>query len=189
MKFRKLGLSTALVCSALIFIGFVVFLLQGKLSRLGEGPAIEYPSGSAAASNAQGFLDGTFSLITNTRNLPGPVLRAFTEQRGSRLTMANPGKWFNASDLVIDAAPPSKRLIFAGVSGEKCFVHYEQGGIGLSHVLALFQLPSNDSMRPVWRGYCRGPAKSVEELRSSLRDGSCSSLDSVVYKGRRLSPR
>ena len=37
----------------------------------------------------------------------------------------------------------------AGVSGEKAFVHYEQGGIGLSHVLALFEIQLKERIQPV----------------------------------------
>ena len=176
MKFRRLGLTAVIVCLALTIVGFAAFFLQrSKLPALGQGPLIEYPTGSAVQATAQQFLDSTFSLITDARNLPGPVLRAFTEQGGSRLVIANPGKKFRATDVVYDATLPSKRLIFAGVSGEKCFVHYEQGGIGHSFLVALFEVDSNYSMKPIWRGYCGGPAKGIDELRSWLRDGSCSS--------------
>lgn len=165
MKFRRLRLRAALVCLALIIIGCTAFFLRkSKLPPLGEGPLIEYPSGNAAQSNVQQFLDSTFSLITDARNLPGPVLRAFTEPGG--LVIANPGNDFRAGDVIYDATLPSRRLIFAGVSDKKCFVHYEHGGRGHMYLVALLEVASNDSMTPIWRGFCRGPAKGIEELRS-----------------------
>jgi hypothetical protein len=167
-------LKAGLVCFVVFIIAVVAFFWhKSKLPPLGEGPFIEYPSTSAA--QAQQFLDGNFSLVTNVRNLPSPVLASFTEQGGSRLVIANPGEKFRATDVVYDATLPSNRLILAGVSGEKCFIHYEQGGIGLSHVLAFFEIPFKDRMKPVWRGYCGGRAKSLEELRSWVRDGTCRS--------------
>ena len=150
------------------------YLRKSRLPALGEAPRIEYPSEIMAQSARQQFLEGSFSFIKNVKNLPAPVLRAFTEQGGSRLVMADPGKDFRATDVIHDSTLPSKRLIFAGVSGDKCFVHYEQGGIGLSYVLALFNVISKDSMKPIWRGYCGRRATNLEDLRSWLADGSCS---------------
>ena len=88
--------------------------------------------------------------------------------------MADPGKDFRATDVIYDSSLPSKRLIFAGVSGDKCFVHYEQGGIGLSYVLALFKVTSKDHIKPIWRGYCGRRATNLEGLRSLLAGGNCS---------------
>jgi len=150
----------------------VAYLQKGK--SLGEGPRIEYPSVEMSQSVREQFLRGDFSLIKDVRALPAPVLQAFTEQGGSLLTMANPGKDFQATDFILDNSLPSKRLIFAGVSGDKCFVHYEQGGRGHSYVLALFNVPSKDDMRPVWRGNCRARAATLEELRAWFVKGSCS---------------
>jgi hypothetical protein len=135
---------------------------------------MEYASKKMSQTARQQFLEGSFSLIKEVRSLPAPVLQAFTEQGGSRLVMSDPGKDFRATDVVYDSALPSKRLILAGLSGEKCFVHYEQGGRGHSYILALFSLNSKDGMEPIWRGYCNRPATTVDELRTSLANGSCS---------------
>lgn len=141
---------------------------------LGEGPLIEYPSDKRAQSEIQQFFVGNFLIIKDVNNLPPPVLWAFTEQHGSRVVMANPGKKFRATDVVVDPTLPYRRLIFAGVSGDRCFVHYEQGGLAHSYLVALFQVTSKDNMKPIWRGYCWEPATSFEELRSWLLDGKCS---------------
>ena len=172
---RKSALLWVFLCLGLFAVAAISvgYWRKSKLSPPAEAPRIEYPSEIMAQSARQQFLEGSFSLIENVRNLPAPVLRAFSEQGGSRLVMADPGKNFRATDVIYDSSLPSKRLIFAGVSGDKCFVYYEQGGIGLSYVLALFNVTSEDSMKPIWRGYC-GRATNFEDLRSLLADGSCS---------------
>jgi hypothetical protein len=175
MKLRSF-IKGGLVCFVVFVIALGAFVWRkSRLPALGEAQYIEFPPTSAA--QAEEFLDGNFSLITDVRNLPSPVLAAFTERGGSRLVIANPGEKFRATDVVVDATVPSKRLILAGVSGEKVFVHYEQGGIGLSHVLALYEVPLMERIQPVWRGYCGAPARSVPELRSWVRDGTCSSAN------------
>jgi hypothetical protein len=174
---RKLALLAGVAACIGLFavVGIsVAYLQKGKSQPLGEGPRIDYPSGEMSQSAREQFLQGNFSLIKDVRSLPVPVLRAFTEQSGSRLTMANPGKDFQAADFIVDNTLPSKRLIFAGVSGDRCFVHYEQGGRGHSYVLALFNVTSNAGMVPVWRGYCRTRAASAEDVRSWIAKGGCS---------------
>ena len=172
---RKLKLPAVVVTCIGLFVvaGIAVAYLQ-KGKSLGEGPRIEYPSREMSQSAREQFLQGDFSLIKDVRALPAPVLQAFTEQGGSRLTMANPGKDFQATDVVFFNSLPWRRLIFAGVSGDKCFVHYEQGGRGHSYVLALFNVPAKDDMRPVWRGHCPTRAATLEELRAWFVKGSCS---------------
>ena len=171
---RRKSIVIAFVCLCLFAVvgGSIAYLRKSKSPPLGEAPSIEYPSEKMAESATRHFLEGSFTLINNVRDLPPPVLRGFTEVGGSRLVIANPGEDFQATDVIYDSSQPRKRLIFAGVSGEKCFVYYEQGGIGLSHILHLFQVNSN-SMKPVWKGYCGGAA-NLEQLRSMLEGDGCS---------------
>lgn len=77
--------------------------------------------------------------------------------------MANPGKNFRATDVVYDSALPYKRLIFGGVSGDRCFfVHYERGGWGLSYLLAFFNVTPNGSLKPFGRATV-GDAQQVSK--------------------------
>jgi hypothetical protein len=122
------------------------------------------------------FLKDNFAIIRNVNSLPGPVRHAFTELDGSRLLMANPGGRFEAGDVIWDASIPEKRLIFAGVSNNKCFVHYEQGGRAHSFLVALFELTQSSGLRPIWQGYC-GPASSIEDLRSQVANDCQSRVD------------
>jgi len=160
-----------------VLIGFVVIALVQRVRRvlipLGESPPIEFPAVSISQSEVQQFLDGDFRLIKDMKALPEPLIKAFTETGGSRLTMANPGKEFQATDLILYPSVPQRRLVFAGVSGERCFILYEQGGIAHFYVLALFKLSPASAMKPIWEGSCE-PAADIAELRSKVSKGLCS---------------
>lgn len=145
--------------------GIVLALSKRDRRPLGEAPTLNYLSPDMAQLARQQFLDGNFTIIRDIRLLPWPILEKFTERNGSRPVIANPGKGFIVGDVIYDSSVPSERLIFAGVSGEKCFVHYEKGGRGHSYLLVLFDLTPTD-VKPLWRGYCSGPAANIGELRS-----------------------
>ena len=156
--------STVLVLSAGIAVA-----RQRKIP-LGNAPPIQFQSTSAPDAAVQKFLNGDFVIVKDVKALPRPVLQAFTEVGGSRPVMANPDEKFEETDFITDSSIPRARLIFAGGSGDRCFVHYEQEGRGRSYLLALFVLTGSDTMKPVWRGYC-GPTANVRDLRSKLADG------------------
>ena len=83
--------------------------------------------------------DGEFSAIEKVEALPTPVKTALAATFGqSSLKMANPGEPFNATD-VMDSYP-TRRLIFAGCTKERCLVHYEKGGRGQQYLAILFKL-------------------------------------------------
>jgi hypothetical protein len=156
----------------LIVAGVVAATRHGKRSTkpLGEAPPIQFQDTFAQDTEVRQFLDGDFVIIRSVNALPKPVLKAFTEVGGSRPVIANPGEKFEATDFITDSSIPMKRLIFGGVSGDRCFVHYEQKGRGHSYILALFMLTSGDTMKPIWRGSC-GPAANIGALRSSIAQG------------------
>jgi hypothetical protein len=155
----------------LVYAG--VEVVHWRLRPLGESPRIEFPAVPISQSEVEQFLDGDFQLITDMEALPEPVIKAFTETGGSRLTVANPGKRFQLSDLVWDESLPWKRLLFAGLSGNKCFMLYEQGGEGHFYILALFKLSPPNLLKGVSEGSCV-PAADIAELRSNVSSGLCS---------------
>lgn len=171
---RRPAIAVGVTCIGLLAIGSFSFVYWQNSEPLPRGDGIEYPSQELPRATREQFLEGDFSLMLKVQSLPGPVLRAFTEKGGSRLLMVDPGKKFEATDAITDAALPSERLIFAGVSGDRCFVHYEQGGLGHLYVLALFNVTSTDTIKPVWRGYCRAGATNLAQLRAWLVSGDCS---------------
>ena len=174
LKAQKSAATKILVFVLLVAVAITVASWRKRERKpLGEAPPLDFSSSSLPESERQHFLDGNFTIIKDIRALPGPVLEAFTEQGGSRPVIANPGGNFVVGDVIYDSSVPRKRLLFAGVRGEECFIHYEQGGRGHMYVLALVDVTSSSAMKPLWRGYCRGPATDISELRSQLVRGDC----------------
>jgi|SRR6266566_2978905 len=174
-------INRTLAVSVLLAFAFLFALARtgllgywGQASQpLGEAPRIEFPAAAISQTEKREFLDGDFTIVTDLKALPRSIVAAFTEQGGSRLLMANPGKRFEVGDVILDSSVPRERLIFAGVLDAKCFIHYEQGGRGHSYIIAFFSMVTADRMRPVWRGYCAQPAPNLSDLRSQIVSGAC----------------
>jgi hypothetical protein len=166
---KSMGAIISVCAMLLAVVVFEVVRYRAPGSKpLGEGPRSELPAAGFSESAWRQFLDSDFKIVTDLRALPGPVLQTFTEQGGSRLLTAGPGERFEATDLVQDASVPRERLIFAGVAGDKCFVHYAQGGRGLTYVVEFFGATSNGNMKPLWKGYCHVPAANIQDLRRCM---------------------
>ena len=171
---RERKLSPAIVVTLALLIAVVSAVsLSARRKPLGEAPRTDFQTTGSPQGALRQFLDEDFVILKNVDSLPRPVLEAFTEVGGARRVIANPGQKFEATDFIRDASIPRRRLIFAGVSGPRCFVLYEQGGRGRYYVLALFQLISSDNMKPVWKGQCGDPAKDIADLRSKVKTGKC----------------
>jgi hypothetical protein len=114
------------------------------------------------------------SRLSQPRGSPhNPVLQVFTASTVSQLFMANPGEPFEATDFISDSRVPQMSLIFAGTQDDRSFVHYEQGGRGHMFIVALFKLISSSEIKPIWRGYCTGPAHNLAELRYNVIISEC----------------
>ncbi len=172
-KRRRLSARIAVTLTAVLLVYAGVELVRWRLRPLGESPRIEFPAVPISQSEAEQFLDDDFQLITDMKALPEPVIKAFTETGGSRLTVANPGKRFQVSDVVWDESLPWKRLLFAGLSGNKCFMLYEQGGEGHFYILALFKLSPPNVLKGVSESSCVSAA-DIAELRSKVSRSLCS---------------
>jgi len=156
-------------------LGLLITAIVGAYATMPHGRRlheveINFPSKHLSKDQLLSFIDGDFTVVRDIRQLPDPVLQSHTENGGSRLVMANPGKGFEATDYIADSSLPRKRLIFAAVSKDKCIVSYEQGGYAHTFNIALFRLKSNTA-EPVWRGFCW--AKDLDTLRQSVANGNC----------------
>jgi len=159
-----------LALAALVIAGIVgVYGISRHGKPLNE-IEINFPSHHLTPAELEAFLAGNFTTVREIRNLPAPVVQAYTERGGARIVMANPGERFEVTDVITDSSVPRKRLIFAAVSQDKCIVSYEQGGRGHTFHIALFRLNSNKA-EPVWQGFCE--AKDLDTLRKSVADGYC----------------
>jgi hypothetical protein len=118
------------------------------------------------------ILDGEFKLVVSTQTMPDPVKHAFiaaTKEKG--FALANPGADYQAGDVVYDKQLPRRRLIFAGSSPGKWFIHYEQGGFAHSYYLLIFGSQSDGSWRFLWGAASTRPAKDLDELRKMIARG------------------
>jgi hypothetical protein len=146
------------------------FLFRSKPLPLPPAPSVEFSSHALSQMEKQQFLEDDFQIIKDVCALPHAVLQSFTEQGGTRLLMANPGEDYNATDVVLDSSLPWMRLVFAGVYRDRCFVYYEEGGIVVSHNLALYKLRPEGGVEKVSRASC-GRAANLAELRSLVAQG------------------
>ncbi len=173
---RKSVRAITLACVILLVavrVGVMRYLKD--VSRpLGEGPIIESSSVGVSQSTWLEFLNRDFNIVTDVGALPGPVLQKYTEPGGSRLLMANPGQKFEATDFIREASMPRERLIFAGIAGDKCFVHYERGGRAHSYRVEFFRITSAKNMESLWSSYGDAPAANLQDMRSQLVHGGCS---------------
>jgi len=168
---RRTVIAVALLCCLLAVT--ILVIRQRTPKPLGEAPSVRFPSAVSQTTKVS-LLRDDFEIVTDVSALPSSVLKLFQEKGGARFLLANPGAKFIAGDVIWDASVPHRRLVLAGVSRDRCFVHYEQGGRGLSYVIAVFGLRPNKSAEPLWSGYCAKPADNLETLRSRIADGGCS---------------
>ena len=127
-----------------------------------------------SASEKQHILDGAFTVLVKTEDMPASAKRAFAKITGEpSFSLANPGQKFNATDYIVDGTLPRRRLVFAGNRGDEWFVHYEVGGRAHYYCVVLFRIDSKNGLQFVWGG--AGPrAKNLDELRTMIANGKFS---------------
>lgn len=121
----------------------------------GDPAPIQFAGLSSAAR--RDFLNTEYTILWKVADLPAGIRKLYTVKGASRVAIADPGQKFEATDFISDPELPRRRLIFAGVAGDRAFIHYERGGIFHSYLVALFRLKSQDLATGLWSGY-RGPA-------------------------------
>ncbi len=136
----------------------------------GEPAPIQFAGMSSA--DRREFLNADFRILLTVQDLPAGIKKLYTV-KGGRVAMANPGEAFEATDFISDPDLPRRRLIFAGIAGDRVFLHYERGGWGHSYLVSLFRLTSPDLAVGLWSGY-RGHAKDFEDVKRMVsEDESC----------------
>jgi hypothetical protein len=125
------------------------------------------------------FLDGQFRVVSETEGIPTNLKQAFSKiSREPSFSMANPGEKFQVTDVVLDRALPWRRLVFAGVQGDKWFVHYERGGRAHSYYVVAFKSDSHGDAHFVWGCPITG-VKTLEQLRTMV--ATCQLSDAESY--------
>jgi hypothetical protein len=118
------------------------------------------------------ILDGEFVVLTKVELLPEEVDSALAVVfQQERFEMANPGQKYQVSDFGRDG--PLRRLVFAGISSDKCFVHYERGGRGHGYYAVVFRIDAQKKAKFLWAGAgsSRYPALDLQQLRTEISEG------------------
>ena len=93
--------------------------------------------------------NGSFKPILSVTNLPDAIVALCADSNGK---LADPGKQWQTSDLIVEPSLPQKRMIWAAFDGKYYVVHYERGGRGHSfHTLVATQQPAGSKALVVWR--------------------------------------
>ena len=116
-----------------------------------------------------------FHEVHSTHDLPPAIVGLC----GSKL--ADPGQKWNATDVIMDATLPGKRLIWAAIAGEYYVLHYERGGIAHTYHVLAAKLANNDSKPKVVWSAMGGPFKNYAAFVEALRNGK---LDDRLDYGR-----
>jgi len=120
----------------------------------------------------QHILDGPFTVVMKTEDMPASVKQVFTKITGEpAFALANPGRKFRLTDVNPDLTLPPRRLVFAGTRGDEWFVHYELGGFAHSYCVVLFSVDSKNSPQFLWGGSGFHAAKNMDELRKMIAHG------------------
>jgi hypothetical protein len=123
---RRLALALGLVCA-------------GCAADTGPKGSILDPGGDRSCWFSHPVVE-----VTTIDALPEPVqsflVRFFHASDGLAGAMAEPGAWFQATDVPAWPRLPSRRMIRAGHLEEKWLVAWEQGGFTTRRMVALFDL-------------------------------------------------
>jgi hypothetical protein len=125
------------------------------------------------AEDRKVLLDASrFHEVHSTSDLPSVILTLCDGGGDGRL--AEPGKNWNATDVITDPTLPGKRLIWAVIGGDYYVVHYERGGIDHSFHILVAKVTKNDAKRTmVWRAVghqLKDYAAFLEALRTGKLD-------------------
>jgi hypothetical protein len=116
-----------------------------------------------------------FHEIHAATNLP-PAVFAFCADHKGRL--AGPGQKWEVSDVITDATPPQKRMIWAVADGSYFVVHYESGGYAHGfHVLVAKLEAENGKPSFVWHGVS---FDSIKDFRAFLDALASKKLDDTL---------
>ena len=116
--------------------------------------------------------DERFGIVTSIRGLPLGVRDGLQTLFGNRgLDIAEPGAEFQVNDVVGSSKLPTRRLVAAGCSYDRCLVYYERGGSARTWRVALFHW-TPDATRFEWGGTAPGGLVTIDDVRRAILSGA-----------------
>ena len=115
--------------------------------------------------------DERFGIVTSVRGLPLGVREGLQTLFGSgSLDIAEPGAEFQATDAVVNAKLPIRRLVAAGCSTDHCLIYYEHGGIAHTWHVTLFRW-TPEATQFEWGGIAPGGLATIDDVRNAVLSG------------------
>jgi hypothetical protein len=129
----------------------------------------------------QHVLDGQFTVIARTEDMPPNAKRAFSQfTLDPSFALANPGEKYQVNDVVMMGQNlPFRRLLFAGQADNKWFIHYEKGGRLGGYYVLVFTVNQLGTAQFVWGGGGAKGAKGLEQLRGMVAAGQFSEQEHI----------
>jgi len=116
--------------------------------------------------------DEQFQIVTSIRGLPLGVRDGLQTLFGSQaLDIADPGREFQVTDVIVKPNLPIRRLVAAGCSIDHCLVYYERGGIAHTWQVVLFHWTPAATRFESGGVAPRGLA-SIDDVRNALLSGA-----------------
>lgn len=122
-----------------------------------------------APQDRQHLLYDTFAIVTRVKSLPPLVKKEFARiSRAPDFQMADPGQKYQETEVIQERGLPFRRLAFAGLSHDYCFVYYELGGYSHSVNVVLFRV-SKGKAQFIWGGAGGGRFSNWKGLRAGIK--------------------
>ena len=113
-----------------------------------------------------------FQIVTSIRGLPLGVRDGLQTLFGSQaLDIAEPGREFQVTDVIVKPNLPIRRLVAAGCSTDHCLVYYERGGIAHTWQVVLFHW-TPAATRFESGGIAPRGLASIDDVRNALLSGA-----------------
>lgn len=147
-------------------VGVLIILLLAACIEL---PSQSESKSSLSKADRDSIFEGNFTIVKDTDGIPVNIKQSFAEvTREPSFALANPGQEYQATDVVNSMKPrlPWRRLIFAGRSGDKWFIHYEKGGIGHYYAIVLLSAKGGNRPQLLWGGVGFSGAQNLAKLRA-----------------------
>ena len=138
------------------------------------------PAGTLPEALRLHLKDERFAIVTSIRGLPLGVRNELQTLWNSKsLDIADPREEFQLTDLNVNPALPTRRLVAAGCAKDNhCLVYYERGGKSRTWLVTLF-LWTPVATRFEGGGTAPGGLKTIDDVRNAILSGAIKSPNRI----------
>jgi hypothetical protein len=126
------------------------------------------------------FRRAEFRIVAKQEELPDEVKAAFSSYVKGEV-VADPGRKWQATDVVSEPPLARRRLVLAGVGKNLAFLAYEHGGVG-KHVHVILLTLASDAKQASLAYGCSGPPivpVNLDGIRAAVRLKTCAPVAGV----------